>query len=130
MSADEGRVKPFETENAGRLGQAALHAENFLLKAGDELASLVAAFARITDDLKVVPNFIDGVRRERYHFRRMNETREDRAQIVWRCRANMAEILRNDDVGLDGAEPLCVKPVEAYPLGGKIVDLAIDLFLG
>lgn len=52
--------------------------------------------------------------------------RQRRSEIVGRRGANVAKILRDDQVGCEGCEQVGINRVDAFAAGDELADLAID----
>src|SRR5205085_8950734 len=78
----------------------------------------------------VVQNVIDGFGREGENLWHAPQPGKYRSEIIGRGRANVAELLSDDQIGLNLLQLFPIESIQALATGSETVHLAVDLWLG
>ena len=129
VAGDEDRVEPLERGDPHRLLRA--HGEAHLVDPArgvlDEVDAGVLGVGRGGERPGVAEHLAERVRVERDHLRLGLDPLRDLDDVVVGDRADRAQRLRDDQVGLQRAQPLLVERVDRLALLGQLAHRAIDL---
>src|SRR3954466_11391617 len=101
MATDKWRIQPLKAEYARRIGRCWRQYCNLLLNTVNEVLCFLRAFTSIADRLNIRPDVFQIMRSQCQNLRWTDEAREHRSQAIRLGGANVAQVLRNNEVGLD-----------------------------
>src|SRR2546427_3034624 len=133
MPRDVEWIEPLETHHPGsrtHTSRRSLNRRHPALQIDDKLMRLVGAAGGFAHDDDVAPNVGEGARVERKHARRPRQAHKRRSQVVRRSRADLAEVLSNDEIWLDDVKRLDIHAVKALAAGEEVTHLAINFRRG
>ena len=129
VPGDEHRVQPLERGHARPRLAADGETDDVRppRRARDEIERRVLRAGRLRDRADVAERLAVGLRIQRDHARRLGQRDRQRLDLVVRHGADVAQRLRDDEVGLELADELLVELVDRLAGAGALTDGRVDL---
>src|ERR1700687_1218672 len=128
MTRYVGRIEPFETNNtrAWKASDSSFHLRDILFEFRNDGACLLGASCRSPYRANIRAHIRNRMRVERDDLWLSGQMRERRTQIVRRGGADVAKVLRDDQIRLNRAQRGQIHTIEALAAFEKFADLAVN----
>lgn len=129
VTGDERRVEPFEAEDAGargRIRDGGADGGDAGFNFSGECSGFGGAAGGVAYGADVLPDVGEGVGSEGEDAGLDGHFGEGRGEVAGRSGADVAEVLGEDEVGLDASEFVVVDEINAFAAAGEFADLAVN----